>query len=147
MSSGKRTSSGSEGDERYAMMDEKKRKRMISNRESARRSRMKKDLHMRDLNNQISNFKNSNSKIVEEINTVRQLYVAVEAENQSLRAQMAELRNKLESLEMVLSYVRGACGRSMDISQDPLIRPWQVVPQSLPVMASPGRFCKFIMFW
>uniref|UniRef100_A0A5B7AXR1 Putative ocs element-binding factor 1-like n=1 Tax=Davidia involucrata TaxID=16924 RepID=A0A5B7AXR1_DAVIN len=140
MLTGKRTSSGSEGDvERYAMMDERKRKRMISNRESARRSRMRKELHMKDLNNQISNFKNSNSKIVQEMNAVRQLYAAVEDENRSLRAELAELRNKLESLEMILSYVRGASGCSMDISQGgPLLKPWQVSPQSKPLVASSG---------
>uniref|UniRef100_A0A5B7AU47 Putative ocs element-binding factor 1-like n=1 Tax=Davidia involucrata TaxID=16924 RepID=A0A5B7AU47_DAVIN len=129
--SGKRSSSGSEGDER-------KRKRMISNRESAKRSRMRKELHMKDLNNEISNFKNSRNKIVQEINTVGRLYGAVEAENQILRAELDELRNKLESLEIILSYVRGVSGCSMDITQDFLLKPWQALRQSVPLLASPG---------
>ncbi|XP_059646681.1 bZIP transcription factor 53-like [Cornus florida] len=146
------TSSGSEGDERYAKMDERKRKRMMSNRESARRSRMRKEQHIKELNNQVSYLKSSNNVIVQEMNSVRQLWSGVESENMVLRAQLADLKNRLESLEIVLSYMRGTStstststsGCSMAICQDdPLLKPLQVSCQSMPLMASYAGMFRF----
>ncbi|XP_059646725.1 bZIP transcription factor 44-like [Cornus florida] len=132
------TGSGSEGDDRCAKMDERKRKRMMSNRESARRSRMRKEQHMKELNNQVSYLKRSNNVIFEEMNSVRQLWSGVESENMVLRAQLAELKKRLESLEIVLSYMRSTStstsmsGCSMAISS-----------QSMPLMAFSAGMSQF----
>ncbi|KAI3510236.1 hypothetical protein L1887_25768 [Cichorium endivia] len=56
---------GSDGDLRYANVDERKKKRMISNRESARRSRTKKQQHLDELLGEINQLQNENNKNME----------------------------------------------------------------------------------
>lgn len=138
METAKRSTSGSSEDERYAVMDEKKRKRMISNRESARRSRMKREQHMKDLNNQIIFFKNKRNEMIRKINEFTRRYAAVETENRVLRAQREELRKRLESAQLVSSYLDGY--NSVDIADDPWLKPWQPPSQALPMMTSAGFF-------
>lgn len=139
METAKRSASGSEEDERNAMMDEKKRKRMISNRESARRSRMKREQHMKDLNNQIIFFKNKRNEMTRKINEFTRRYAAVETENRVLRAQREELRKRLESAQLISSYLDAAEGyNSVDIADDPWLKPWQPPSQALPIMTSAG---------
>nr|QFU85219.1 bZIP12 [Diospyros kaki] len=130
------TSSSSEGDEQHPIVDEKKRKRKISNRESARRSRMKREQHIKDLVGQITFLQNNNNEIVQKLNFISQQFMAVETENHILTTHRDELRNRLESLEIVSSYV---CGYLKDAPQrNP--QPWLLPHQSLPLMASTGFF-------
>ncbi|CAN4122893.1 unnamed protein product [Withania somnifera] len=95
--------SGSE--EVLMVVDERKRKRMLSNRESARRSRMRKQKHLDDLMCQVTQLKKENSNILNSINMTTQQYANVEAENSVLRAQMMELTQRLQSLNEILSYI------------------------------------------
>ncbi|XP_054821843.1 bZIP transcription factor 11-like [Prosopis cineraria] len=87
------------------IIDQKKRKRMLSNRESARRSRMKKQQHQDDLVKQVGELKKENHEIIRNLSITNQLYVNMEAENAILRTQMAELTNRLESLNEIISYI------------------------------------------
>ncbi|KAL3845267.1 hypothetical protein ACJIZ3_002670 [Penstemon smallii] len=96
--------SGSEED----LMDQRKRKRMLSNRESARRSRMRKQKHLDDLMAQAEQLKKENNQILTSINVTTQHYVNVEAENSVLRAQMMELTQRLHSLNEILNYINAA---------------------------------------
>ncbi|PPS05943.1 hypothetical protein GOBAR_AA14710 [Gossypium barbadense] len=84
------TNSGSDED-LQALMNERKRKRMISNRESARRSRMRKQKHLDDLVAQVSQLQNENHQILTRVSITTQRYLNVEAENSVLRAQANEL--------------------------------------------------------
>ncbi|KAJ8770732.1 hypothetical protein K2173_021379 [Erythroxylum novogranatense] len=86
-------------------LDQRKRKRMISNRESARRSRMRKQKHLDELTAQLSQLRNENNEIMSKINVTTQLYNGVEAENSILRAQLSELSHRLDSLNEILSFV------------------------------------------
>ncbi|KAJ6929910.1 ocs element-binding factor 1-like [Populus alba x Populus x berolinensis] len=86
-------------------MDLRKRKRMISNRESARRSRMKKQKHLDDLTGQLGQLARENNEILTRMNAVSQLYMHIEAENSILRAQMAELSHRLGSLNEIIEYI------------------------------------------
>ncbi|KAL0376367.1 UNVERIFIED_CONTAM: bZIP transcription factor 53 [Sesamum calycinum] len=132
-------SSSSEDDEnRYAKItDEKKRKRMISNRESARRSRMKKEQHIKDLNDQVTYFRSRSSEMVQKINEIERRYMAVESENRILRMQTEELKKRLELMEEVLVSYQGSGHHDvsdemensdefsvMEYLQDPLLKPW-----------------------
>lgn len=91
--------SGSEED----LMDQRKRKRMQSNRESARRSRMRKQKHLNDLSDQINQIKKDNSQILTTINVTTQQFVQVEAENSVVRAQIGELSQRLDYLNEIIN--------------------------------------------
>jgi len=93
--------SGSEED-LQAVMDQRKRKRMISNRESARRSRMRKQKHLDDLVSQVAQLRKENQQILTSVNITTQQYLSVEAENSVLRAQVGELSHRLESLNEIV---------------------------------------------
>ncbi|XP_050363807.1 bZIP transcription factor 11-like [Argentina anserina] len=98
--------SGSEGDLQH-VMDQRKRKRMQSNRESARRSRMRKQQHLDELTAQVTQLRKENGQILTSINITTQHYMNVEADNSVLRAQMTELSHRLESLTEILNYING----------------------------------------
>lgn len=83
-------------------IDIRKRKRMQSNRESARRSRQRKQKQLDDLTGEMSQLRNQNGQILSTMNVTTQLYVNIEAENSVLRAQMAELSNRLNSLNEIV---------------------------------------------
>nr|GEZ73852.1 bZIP transcription factor 53-like [Tanacetum cinerariifolium] len=87
----------------YIMVDEKKKKRMISNRESAKRSRMKKEQHMKDLNDQIFYFTRKRDEMLIKIEKAAKGYAAMENENMVLRSQKQELEKRLE-------YANNVCG-------------------------------------
>lgn len=93
--------SGSEGD----LMDQRKRKRMQSNRESARRSRQRKQNHLDELMAQAAQLRKENNQIITTTNLTTQQFVKVEAENSVLRAQMDELSQRLQSLNDILDYI------------------------------------------
>ncbi|CAH9067785.1 unnamed protein product [Cuscuta epithymum] len=95
--------SGWEGGDLEEMMKERKRKRMESNRESAKRSRMRKQKHMDDLIAQARQLRNENTHILKHINLATEHYLNVEAENSVLRAEVMELDHRLSSLTGMLS--------------------------------------------
>jgi len=99
--------SGSEEDLQQ-LMDQRKRKRMISNRESARRSRMRKQKHLDDLSHQVSQLRSENNQIITRINGATQQFLNAEAENSVLRAQAAELYSRLQSLNEIIDFVNAS---------------------------------------
>ncbi|KAB2634639.1 ocs element-binding factor 1-like [Pyrus ussuriensis x Pyrus communis] len=101
--------SGSEED-LMALMHQRKRKRMISNRESARRSRMRKQKHLDDLTGQINQLKKENHQIISSLNITSQHYMNIEAENSVLRAQADELSGRLQSLDEIASFLNANNG-------------------------------------
>lgn len=129
----------SEIDQRYAMMDEKKRKRMISNRESARRSRMKKQKQMQDLTDEISRLEVANNNVVSKIDEITEKYTSCGAENDVLRAQAMELTERLRLLSSVIKK------REMDVNGNQLpnllLKPRQIsCSMQQPISASSGLF-------
>ncbi|CAO2821380.1 unnamed protein product [Amaranthus hypochondriacus] len=90
--------------------DERKRKRMQSNRESARRSRMRKQKHLDDLMVQINNLRTTNNQVLNNINITTQQFVKIELENSVLRAQMAELNSRFQSLNEIINALN--CGNN-----------------------------------
>ncbi|KAI4295494.1 hypothetical protein L6164_035537 [Bauhinia variegata] len=101
--------SGSESD-LQVLMDQRKRKRMISNRESARRSRMRKQKHLDDLVAQVAELRKENQQILTSVNITTQQYLSVEAENSVLRAQAGELSHRLQSLNEIIDSLNASNG-------------------------------------
>lgn len=125
-----------EGDLKYAMMDEKKRKRMISNKESAKRSRIKKQKLVQDLTFEASKLQVANNGIVDKIDAATKGYMMYKAENNVLRAQAVELSERLKYLNDVIAN----SGIPTDIVDmpDPSMRPWQFPCPMQPIAASSG---------
>ncbi|XVF28218.1 hypothetical protein REPUB_Repub15cG0010500 [Reevesia pubescens] len=94
-------SSGSEEDARGMIMDEKKRKRMISNRESARRSRMKKQKLLVDLVSEVASLKVEIRKNTDKYEVLMQKAVVLESENNVLKTQQMALAQYLRNLELM----------------------------------------------
>ena len=119
-------------------MYERKRKRMESNRESARRSRMKKQKLLEDLSDVASRLQGENVRLAQSIKAKEEAYVEIEAANDILRAQTMELADRLRFLNSILEIADevGGGGESFEIPQipDPLFMPWQI-PH--PMMATP----------
>ena len=151
MSSG--TSSGSSlpansGSEKEfkALMDQKKRKRMQSNRESARRSRMRKQKQLDDLMAQVSELRKENGKILTTLNISTQQFLAVDAENSVLRTQMMELSTRLQSLNEILHCMNANNNSTHGVFpdgphfNDSFINPWNLVFTNQPIMASMDMF-------
>ncbi|KAF3574467.1 hypothetical protein F2Q69_00062469 [Brassica cretica] len=110
---------------------------MISNRESARRSRMRKQKQLGDLINEVTVLKNDNAKITEQVDVATRNYVEMESRNDVLRAQASELTERLRSLNSVLEMVEEISGQALDI---PEINPWQVSCPMQPISASADMF-------
>ncbi|MBA0757826.1 hypothetical protein Gotri_020888 [Gossypium trilobum] len=122
--------------------DERKRKRMLSNRESARRSRIRKQKQLEDLVNEVSALQKDNSQLSEKINVATQRYAEMECANNVLRAQAMELTERLRSLNSVLHIVEEVSGYAVDIPKipDPLMKPWQIPCPVQPIMALADMF-------
>lgn len=132
-------SSGSDGNPRHAGVDERKRKRMISNKESARRSRIRKQQHVESLIRQVTQLQNENKFIEEKINNIADVYIGLAIENNVMRAQLSELTDRLRSLNSVLQIAEEVVGYAVDIPEipDALLEPWQL-PCPMQTVAAPS---------
>uniref|UniRef100_A0A7N0UFL8 BZIP domain-containing protein n=1 Tax=Kalanchoe fedtschenkoi TaxID=63787 RepID=A0A7N0UFL8_KALFE len=99
------------------MADERKRKRMESNRESARRSRVKKQLQLQQVISDIDRFKRQNSEIASKIDETQGRCFAVETEMDQVSAQKAELEQRLRHLLSVADEAEKKLSRSEDVSR------------------------------
>ncbi|KAK1280467.1 Light-inducible protein CPRF2 [Acorus gramineus] len=137
--------SGSEED-LQAAMNRRKQKRMLSNRESARRSRMRKQKHLDDLMAQVNQLRRENSQIITSLNITTQHYARVESDNSVLRTQMVELSTRLQSLNEILHYMNSSNGVVCDGSQTGIdgfsMNPWNnnLFYVNQPIMASADMF-------
>ncbi|MQM11584.1 hypothetical protein Taro_044492 [Colocasia esculenta] len=142
--------SGSEGDLRQAM-DQRRQRRMLSNRESARRSRMRKQKHLDDLTAQVAQLRRENNQALASYRATTQQGLAVEAENAVLRTQIMELSSRLESLNEIVQYMNGG-GHGFSCEGPPpappsqamdgffMSAPWSLLSVNQPIMASPDLF-------
>ncbi|GMH29666.1 hypothetical protein Nepgr_031509 [Nepenthes gracilis] len=97
-------SSSSDPEEVQLLADaERKRKRMESNRESARRSRLRKQKHLDDLTAQIAHLSRENNDLISRINLTTDHFLKMKAENSVLSAQMAELSSRFQSLNEIIT--------------------------------------------
>ena len=85
-------------------VQQRKQRRMESNRESARLSRVKKQKYMDDLRAEVAQLSKLNNQISNSMNASMQQCVKIEAHNHVLRAQIMELSQRLHSLKQILTH-------------------------------------------
>ncbi|PON65552.1 Basic-leucine zipper transcription factor [Parasponia andersonii] len=97
--------SGSEGSSRAVIysVDERKRRRMLSNRESARRSRWRKKRHLEDLTDQVNRLKVENRDLKNRLGLVAQQCHIAWRENDRLSSEFLALQSRLSDLCRVLA--------------------------------------------
>ncbi|KAJ8765718.1 hypothetical protein K2173_014840 [Erythroxylum novogranatense] len=85
-------------------VDERKRRRMISNRESARRSRMRKQTHLENLRNQASRLRIENRDLTNRLRYVLYHTHSVRSENDQLRSEQCMLQQRLSIAGQILIF-------------------------------------------
>ncbi|KAK8918479.1 Light-inducible protein CPRF2 [Platanthera zijinensis] len=87
--------------------DAKRFRRMLSNRESARRSRRRKQAHLNELETQVSQLRIENSSLVNRLTDINQKYNEAAVDNRILKADVETLRAKVKMAENTVKRVTG----------------------------------------
>ncbi|XP_020587002.1 light-inducible protein CPRF2-like [Phalaenopsis equestris] len=87
--------------------DAKRFRRMLSNRESARRSRRRKQAHLSELESQVSQLRVENSTLMKRLTDVNQKYNEAAVDNRILKADVETLRAKVKMAEDTVKRVTG----------------------------------------
>ncbi|KAA8532820.1 hypothetical protein F0562_033063 [Nyssa sinensis] len=87
-----------------SIIDERKQRRMISNRESARRSRMRKQKHLDELWSQVVRLRTENHSLLDKLNHVSESHNKVLQENARLKEEASDLRQMLTDLQIGSPY-------------------------------------------
>ncbi|KAJ1701215.1 hypothetical protein LUZ63_000994 [Rhynchospora breviuscula] len=110
----------------------KKMRRMLSNRESARRSRRRKQAHLTELEAQVSQLRVENSSLLKRLSDINQKYSDAAVDNRVLKADVETLRAKVKMAEDSVKRVTGAS------SLYPSMVPDLPAPINLPYSNSPS---------
>ncbi|KAF7138906.1 hypothetical protein RHSIM_Rhsim07G0075400 [Rhododendron simsii] len=81
--------------------------RMLSNRESARRSRRRKQAHLTELETQVSQLRGENSSLLERFTDISHKYNEAAVDNRVLKADVETLRAKVKMAEETVKRVTG----------------------------------------
>ncbi|KAK4766703.1 hypothetical protein SAY87_008345 [Trapa incisa] len=87
--------------------DPKKVRRMLSNRESARRSRKRKQAHLTELETQVAQLRDENSSLLKGLADVSQKYKDASVDNRVLKADIETLRAKVKMAEESVKRLTG----------------------------------------
>ncbi|GKU97451.1 hypothetical protein SLEP1_g10594 [Rubroshorea leprosula] len=85
------------------IINERKQRRKISNRESARRSRMRKQRHLDELWSQVVWLRNENHQLMDKLNHVSESHDRALQENVQLKEETSELRQMISNMHAQLS--------------------------------------------
>ncbi|KAG0567839.1 hypothetical protein M758_7G110700 [Ceratodon purpureus] len=96
--------------------DIKRVKRMLSNRESARRSRRRKQAHLSELEAQVAQLRLENSTILKRVTEISLKFQEAAIENRVLKADVATLQAKLKMAESLVSGATNGQAGPMDLS-------------------------------
>ncbi|KAG6495037.1 hypothetical protein ZIOFF_042828 [Zingiber officinale] len=98
---------GEETNEDADPSDVKRMRRMLSNRESARRSRRRKQAHLSELEAQVSQLRIENSSLLNRFTDINQKYSDAAVDNRILKADVETLRAKVKMAEESVKRVTG----------------------------------------
>ncbi|XP_054803019.1 light-inducible protein CPRF2-like isoform X2 [Prosopis cineraria] len=87
--------------------DAKRVRRMLSNRESARRSRRRKQAHLTELETQVSQLRVENSSLLKRLTDVSHKYNESGVDNRVLKADIETLRAKVKMAEETVKRITG----------------------------------------
>lgn len=87
--------------------DVKRVRRMLSNRESARRSRRRKQAHLSELETQVSQLRGENSTLLKRLTDVTHNYNDAAVDNRVLKADVETLRAKVKMAEETVKRLTG----------------------------------------
>ncbi|CAN6583050.1 unnamed protein product [Malus baccata var. baccata] len=103
LQAGNSASPSSDGSNREVdTVDERKRRRMTSNRESARRSRWRKKRHLEDLTSEVDRLKIENQELKNRLGLVAQKCHVLWRENDLMTSESLALRARLSDLYRIL---------------------------------------------
>ncbi|KAJ4757052.1 BZIP transcription factor [Rhynchospora pubera] len=95
-------------------MEQRRKRRKESNRESARRSRMRKQLHLDGMAAQVASLRAENYKMLVMLERATAGFLTVESENSVLRTQAMELQSRLRSLNEITKCMCMAAFANLD---------------------------------
>lgn len=94
-------STSDEADEKQlGLINERKQRRMISNRESARRSRVRKQKQLDELWSQVVWLRNENQHLIDKLNKFSEQHEQALQENSHLKDETSQLRQMLSDMQL-----------------------------------------------
>ncbi|KAG8038603.1 hypothetical protein GUJ93_ZPchr0255g33279 [Zizania palustris] len=106
-------------------LDVKRIRRMASNRESARRSRKRKQAHLADLETQVDQLRGENASIFKQLSDANQQFTTAVTDNRILKSDVEALRVKVKLAEDMVARGALSCGLGHLGGLSPALNPRQ----------------------
>ncbi|KAL6603699.1 hypothetical protein ACP70R_044060 [Stipagrostis hirtigluma subsp. patula] len=104
------TEEGGPCQRRTKSMDTKRIRRMVSNRESARRSRRRKQAQLADLESQLEQLQGENASLFKQLAEANQQFTTAVTDNRILKSDVEALRIKVKMAEDMVTRSTMSCG-------------------------------------
>ncbi|RCV05255.1 hypothetical protein SEVIR_1G067500v4 [Setaria viridis] len=104
--------------------DVKRMRRMVSNRESARRSRKRKQAHLADLETQVDQLRGENASLFKQLTDANQQFTTAVTDNRILKSDVEALRVKVKLAEDMVARGALTCGLG-SLGLSPVLNPRQ----------------------
>uniref|UniRef100_A0A0D3F1E5 BZIP domain-containing protein n=3 Tax=Oryza TaxID=4527 RepID=A0A0D3F1E5_9ORYZ len=106
-------------------LDVKRVRRMVSNRESARRSRKRKQAHLADLESQVDQLRGENASLFKQLTDANQQFTTSVTDNRILKSDVEALRVKVKMAEDMVARGALSCGLGHLGGLSPALNPRQ----------------------